>query len=265
MKMKRRAPVWLDAQRPLAQWYASGLGQSILDPLETCLSTCLADVFGYQGLQIGNLAPERDLLAHAGLHRRLVLDAPGLPADISADVLSLPIAKDTMKAVLFFHTLDFCDHPHQALREADRVLMNDGHLIIVGFNPLSAFGARHMLSGWRQRTPWNGRFYSRMRVTDWLSVLDYRVLHSEAMFIRPPFNSPRLLSRLRRLERLQPWLGGVGGLYVLRAHKQTLPLTLSRRHWRPQRTGIAVGSFARTGTEQARRDAADSPAEQNKR
>ena len=242
MKIKQRAPTWLDAQRPLAQWYASGLGQSILDQLDCSLATCLADVFGFQGL-----------LAHAGLHRRTVLDAPGLPADVSADVLSLPIARDTMKAVLFFHTLDFCDQPHQALREADRVLMSDGHLIIVGFNPLSAFGARHLLSGWRQRAPWNGRFYSRMRVTDWLSVLDYRVQHSEATFIRPPINSPRLLTRLRHLERLQPWVGGIGGLYVLQARKQTLPLTAARLNWRRQRPGIAVGSFARSGEQAAQR------------
>jgi SAM-dependent methyltransferase len=254
MMTSRRAPIWLDAQRPLAQWYASGLGQSILDQLDRSLATCLAGVFGFQGLQVGNPAPERDLLAHAGLHRRTVLDAPGLPADVSADVLNLPVARDTMKAVLFFHTLDFCGQPHQALREADRVLMSDGHLIIVGFNPLSAFGARHLLTGWRQCAPWNGRFYSRMRVTDWLSVLDYRVQHSEATFIRPPINSPRLLARLQRLERLQPWIGGIGGLYVLQARKQTLPLSVARSNWRRQRTGIAVGSFARTGEQAARRD-----------
>ena len=94
-------------------------------------------------------------------------------ADIHADVTALPIAGGSMKAVLFFHTLDFCSDPHRALREADRVLTDDGQLIIVGFNPWSAFGARHALSAWRRREPWNGRFYSRGRVGEWLSVLDY--------------------------------------------------------------------------------------------
>ena len=250
------APVWLDAQQPLAQWYATGLGQSILEDLEGQLRIRLGDVFGYQGLQIGNPDPSRDLLAHAGLHRRIVVDAPGLPADINADILSLPIASETMKSVLFFHTLDFCHQPHQALREADRVLMKDGQLIVVGFNPLSAFGARHFLTGWRQNEPWNGHFYSRMRVTDWLSVLDYRVLHSESLFIRPPINSERLLWRLRKLEKLQPWLRAVGGLYVLQARKQTIPMTVARRTWR-RSAGIAVGSFARTGTQHSRQQTTD--------
>lgn len=242
----RQGPVWLDAQAPLTQWYASGLGQSIAGRLESELSTRLNDVFGYQGLQIGNLVPGLHLLAGAGLQRHLLLDAPGSQADIHADVLSLPVASGTMKAVAFFHTLDFCDNPHQALREADRVLTDDGQLIIVGFNPYSAFGARHLMTRWRRREPWNGRFYARHRVSDWLSVLDYRVLDSTALFIRPPINSERLLRQLGGMDRLERWIGGLGGLYVMRARKQTVPMTLMRP-WRRTRAGMAASSFARTG------------------
>lgn len=241
-----RAPVWLEAQESLAQWYATGLGQSILKNLEIQLSDGLRDVFGYQGLLIGNLEPGRDLLVNAGLHRRLTLDAPGRKADINADALQLPIASDTMKLVVLWHTLDFCDNPHQALREADRVLMEDGQLIIIGFNPASAFGLRHLLVGWRRKSPWHGRFYSRWRLKDWLSVLDYRVLRSEASFIRPPINSERLLNRLQGMERMQPWLGGLGGVYVVQARKQTIPMTLARRQWRRQRSSMSVGTITRT-------------------
>lgn len=238
----RRAPVWLNAQQSLGQWYATGLGQSILIDLETRLSVCLREVFGYQGLLVGNFQPDRNLLSTAGLHRKLTVDAPGGSADINADALQLPVASDTMKLVVLWHTLDFCDNPHQALREADRVLMEDGQLIIIGFNPVSAFGLRHLLSGWRKKSPWYGRFYSRWRLKDWLSVLDYRVLHSEASFIRPPINSERLLRRLKGLERLQPWFGGLGGIYIVQARKQTIPMTLARRQWRRQRSTMSVGT-----------------------
>ena len=237
-----RAPKWLEAQHSLAQWYSTGLGQSILNDLDLRLSTCLREVFGYQGLLIGNFEPERNLLLAAGLHRKLTVDAPGRVADINADALSLPIASDTMKLVVLWHTLDFCDNPHQALREADRVLMEDGQLIIVGFNPISAFGVRHVLTGWRRKSPWHGRFYSRWRLKDWLSVLNYRVLHSEASFIRPPINSERILRKLKSLERLQPWIGGIGGIYIVQSRKQTIPLTMTKRHWRRQRTGMSVGT-----------------------
>lgn len=243
MKFKlRRSPVWLEAQHSIAQWYSTGLGQSILIGLETRISACLRDVFGFQGVLVGNYNPERSLLIGAGLHRKLIVDAPGRKADINADALLLPIASDTMKLVVLWHTLDFCDNPHQALREADRVLMEDGQLIIIGFNPVSAFGLRHWLLGWRGKSPWCGRFYSRWRLKDWLSVLDYGVLHSEASFIRPPINSERLLRRLKGLERLQPWIGGLGGIYILQARKQTIPMTLSKRQWRKHRPGMTVGT-----------------------
>ncbi len=250
----RRAPVWLQAQHSLAQWYATGLGQSILIDVETRISGCLRDVFGYQGLLVGNYHPDRSLLLSAGLHRKLILDAPGKSADINADALQLPIASDTMKLVVLWHTLDFCDNPHQALREADRVLMEDGQLIIIGFNPASAFGLRHWLMGWRRKSPWYGRFYSRWRLKDWLSVLDYRVMRSEASFIRPPINSERLLRRLKSLERLQPWFGGLGGIYVLQARKQTIPMTLSKRQWRRQRSGMTVGTVTNAADHARRRE-----------
>lgn len=241
-----KQPVWLEAQEPLAQWYATGLGQSIATRLESEMSQRLGDVFGYQGLQVGNLVPGIQLLAGAGLQRVVVLDAPTGKGDVYGDVLSLPIATGTMKVVVFFHTLDFCCNPHQALREANRVLTDDGQLIIIGFNPYSAFGVRHALTAWRRRAPWNGRFYARRRVSDWLSVLDYRVLDSAAVFMRPPFNSERVIRRLARLEGLQRIASGIGGVYIMRARKQTLPLSLVRQRGRVRKQ-LAASSFARTG------------------
>lgn len=250
-KSARPGPIWLQAQEPLRQWYSSDLGQSIARQLEIDLSSRLGDVFGYQGLQVGNLVPGMHLLEGAGLQRHLTLDAPGSEADIHADALSLPVASGSMKAVAYFHTLDFCHQPHQALREANRILTDDGQLIIIGFNPYSAFGARHALTAWRRREPWNGRFYSRHRVTDWLSVLDYRVLDSHAVFLRPPVNSERVLRRLSKLESLHRWLGGIGGVYVMRARKQTLPMTMVR-NWGRQRRVLNAGSLARSGDQSAR-------------
>lgn len=270
LKGKRSRPVWLDAQAPLRQWYSTSLGQSIADRLEIELNNRLCNLFGYQGLQVGNLVPGMQLFSGAGLQRQFIVDAPqtvsepqtqkeihdGSCAHIQADVLSLPIASGTMKAVAFFHTLDFCDHPHQALREANRVLTDDGELIIIGFNPYSAFGARHSLMAWRRREPWNGCFYARHRVSDWLSVLDYRVLGSNALFLRPPINSERMMHRLEKLEKLHRWFGGFGGIYIMHARKQTLPMSMIRQRASRARKPLAAGSLARTGGHAAAKSSA---------
>jgi len=35
------------------------------------------------------------------------------------------------------HTLEFTNDPHQVLREVDRVLIPEGHVVILAFNPWS--------------------------------------------------------------------------------------------------------------------------------
>lgn len=267
----KQLPIWVDSQPSLSEWYSSALGQSILEQLERHLDDTLPAVFGYQGLQLGRLGGS-SLLEKAGIHRSLVLESPkssqieAVPeapddasdddsdssaapnptpkADLTADVLNLPIASDVMKIVVLPHTLDFCSDPYQALREADRVLTGDGHMIIIGFSPWSLFGLRRSIR-WRRNVPWNGRFYSRNRVSDWLSVLNYQVHESEAFFLRPPLQSAKVLAKMRMLEKTQRWLGLLGGLYMLHARKQTLPLTPAKRVWLPQRSRIQVGSFVR--------------------
>jgi len=265
MMKSKRSPMWTDAQPQLRSWYASGLGQSIASEMSQHLDTILPRIFGYQGLQIGGLpttvenceanpSPQPELLHKAGIHRKIVLESPKMVGvnpqsfDAGTDAVNLPIASDMMKLVILPHTLDFCHRPHQALREADRVLTDDGQLLIIGFNPYSQFGAGHLLRGWRDKPPWNGHFFSRSRVVDWLSVLNYQVLESRCFYLRPPINRKWFVQSLSRLEKLQPWLGGVGAVYVLHARKQTIPFTWVRSPRRRHRSGVPVTSFARTAS-----------------
>ena len=178
------------------------------------------------------------------------------PADLqapqmAADVLNLPIANDVMKIVMLPHTLDFCNDPYQVLREADRVLTADGHMVIIGFSPWSQFGMRRSIIRWQRNVPWSGSFYSRNRVTDWLSVLNYRVHDSRAFYLRPPIQSVKVLERMKLLEKNQRWLGLLGGLYLLHVRKQTLPMTPAKRPWIPQRQRLQVGSLVRAREESA--------------
>ncbi len=281
----RRSPVWLNTQPALRTWYSSGLGQSIATELDRHLDTILPRIFGYQGLQLGGIADSMGLLEKAGIHRKIIIDCPTAVAaeqrsslessspeesgphhsethapsdrnshatpvtDVNADVISLPIASDVMKLVIMPHTLDFCHQPHQALREADRVLTDDGQMVIIGFNPMGLFGVGRWLRGWQDAAPWNGHFFSRSRVTEWLSVLNYQVMDSTCLYLRPPINSASLLSVMGRIESLQPWLGGLGAVYVLHARKQTLPMTLARYQRRRQAAGLRVTGFASTSNQ----------------
>ena len=48
----------------------------------------------------------------------------------------LPVDSDSIDAVLLPHTLDFSDRPHEILREVDRVLRANGHVVhLAGYEP----------------------------------------------------------------------------------------------------------------------------------
>ncbi len=245
MTVSKYTPNWSDAQLPLQNWYSTSLGGAILTEMSTLLNGMLPDIFGYQGLQVGQISQNYNLLESAGLHKKLILGTvTGVSGiDIGADALNLPVASQTMNVVVLPHTLDFCSDPHQALREADRVLTNDGHLVLVGFNPYSIWGFRHFLTSWRGVVPWNGEFYSRGRVGDWLSLLNFRILQEETFFMRPPVSHSGLLGRTRILERSQPMLGRLGGIYIIHARKQTIPMSMMRSKWRRRQSASVVGSL----------------------
>ena len=50
---------------------------------------------------------------------------------------ALPLATDSVDALLLPHTLELHDNPHEVLREVARVLIPEGHVVVLGFNPVS--------------------------------------------------------------------------------------------------------------------------------
>ena len=213
----------------------------MLNEVNFHLESMLKPVFGYQGLQLGTLGESEDFLSSAGLLRRFVLGADNSQShiDLSANVLELPIASDSISLLAMPHTLEFCRDPHQLLREADRVLARDGYLLILGFNPMSTWGLVRACRPWRRPVPWCGKFYPQTRIDDWLSLLNFRIVEQRKFFMRPPISQQRFLARLKFFERTRPWLGIFGGAYLILARKQVRPLTPKLQRWRPRQSVVA--------------------------
>lgn len=258
-KFTKTSPQWGEAQPELRSWYESELGSALLDTVSDKFDDILPGIFGYQGVQVGQIAPGRELLGSAGLHRRLVIDSFAQESDshISADVEHLPISSDCVNLVFFPHSLEFCERPHAVLREADRILTDDGHLVVMGFNPYSAFGFRRLFG---RSVPWNGKSHSRARMQDWLSVLGFRVMATETVFLRPPVNRPGFLNKTRHIEKTQKLLGFAGGVYLIHARKQSIPMTVSRQQWLKPRGQLVNGAFA----QRARQNAANRDSDTDK-
>lgn len=246
---RKKTPDWAAAQPQLRDWYAGPLGSAVLDTVETKLEDILPEIFGYQGLQVGQISPGKNLLASAGLYRRVVVDSESDVdnVQISGELEHLPISSNCVNLVFYPHSLEFCENPHGALREADRVLTADGHLLILGINPYSMFGIARAVGGLRNSVPWCGRTYSRSRLTDWLSVLGFRTIKVETVFLRPPVARRRILKGARHIERAQPVAGFVGGIYLIHARKVSTTLTRVRPQWRTGRGRLITGAFAQRG------------------
>jgi len=174
-RLQRKLPEPAELQILLAQWLQTPLGQRLLAAEQAQLDPVLSRIFGYHILQISS-SNESSLLAESPVGHK-ILFAPEYVAGIKqpvADAESLPLASGTVDAVLIHHALDFTPDSHRLLREATRVIMPGGRLLIIGFNPISPWGLRKYLR-WHNRTPWNARFISSLRVTDWLKLLEFHV------------------------------------------------------------------------------------------
>jgi SAM-dependent methyltransferase len=227
-------------------WLDSAAGSLMRRQGAARVRAVLPNLFGYHAIQLGSYGDE-DLLAASRIsHRCRVLWTP-LPTasagcGLIGDPAALPFAADSVDVIMLPHVLEFCADPHQVLREAERVLIGEGYLLIIGFNPWSWCGLWQLLFGWRGATPWAGRFYSLTRLKDWLQLLGFEVIGREYFFHRPPVRSPALLRRLSFLERLGAVLWQrAGGAYFLVAKKRVECLIPLRTQWRLRRRVIAAG------------------------
>jgi SAM-dependent methyltransferase len=224
-------------------WFRTTLGAALLELEQGLLAEALGDVFGFELLQVGCWGAGADLCAGARTqhHRCVAPDASGSGA-IRADFASLPVATASVEAVLLPHTLEYAPHPHELLREVERVLVGEGHVLVCGFNPLGPWGLRHLLSRGRFPPPAQ-RLLSESRLRDWLRLLGLEVVNARRYLFVPPWNQRLAMRGGRWLERHGPvLLPPLAGAYLVKARKRVRALTPLRPAW--QRARVVVGGLA---------------------
>ncbi|MFM0038240.1 methyltransferase domain-containing protein [Paraburkholderia strydomiana] len=246
-------------------WTDSPPGRYVLDWEQTQLDRVVSDVFGYHALQLG--LPQLDALRENRMPcRGLVLDAAsgasapyafprglthagtrhgsnrgaasagsaGLPAPagrsaVWCDLLDLPFEAQSVDLIVMPHTLEFTSDPHRLLREAERVLMPEGQLIILGFNSLSLWGARQSVGKMTGRpfVPAAVDLIAFTRLKDWIKLLGFDLERGRFGCYRPPLGSEQWLARYGFMEAAgDRWWPIFGATYMIKAIKRVRGMRL---------------------------------------
>ncbi len=219
-----RDPSPTDPFAPLDAWYRSHLGAAVARLESACVERLLANTFGYYLVQIGAAPGFSELLSVSRIRQRILINASGPTpgaegAWILSDLTALPLASDSVDAILLPHVLEHCPQPQAVLAEVERVLIPEGRLVVTGFNPLSLFGLRCLWWPAHGRPP--GRFYLASQVTNWLNASGFAIESLDyALFGLPRGRYAQTIEGLGR----RFW-APLGGLYAIRAVKRVTTLT----------------------------------------
>lgn len=222
----------------LAEVSHGPLADSLWQLQGTMLEDMISCLFGYHLLEMSAF-DVADLSVGSTINHRFRL-APALagrsalPAGL-AQGEALPLAPESIDVALLHHVLEYSARPQQVLKEVAQSVVPHGHLVIVGFNPLSAMGLWKFTSQIVTRNPFWRRHGLRLgRVIDWLHLLDFEPVDIRQGFFGLPLNRSWAVQRQRVFDRLGTSLGlGCGGFYIIVARKNVCGFISAKPKWEP--------------------------------
>lgn len=255
----------------LTEWFQTPPGQYLLNWEQAQFDLAVADLFGYNALQLGvselqtlqtNRMPHRWLALPEELFpgqleswTRASADVDGeAPADrpmrisLITDAAALPFPAASLDLVVLPHTLELSADPHQVLREVERVLVPEGRVVISGFNPGSLWGLRQgrarlcermgvsMLGASNLFLPEAGDFIGPWRLRDWLQLLSFELESDCYGCYRPAMKTDKWLQRSAWMDRAGArWWPIFGAVYFVVAVKRVRGMRLLGPAWKPRR------------------------------
>ncbi len=214
---------------------------------QACVDMAVVDTFGYYAFQLGS--SDASYLRANRMQHKVVAALAG-PDGQSPDKLGaaalvldphyLPFQANNLDLLVYPHVLERSEHPQQAIREAERVLVPEGRLVICGINPYSLMAVAKSLRSWLGRPGHQldakpvERFspIAYWRMHDWLVLLGFEI---ESVYFgggRPGW---------LQSGRLRQWLSGgnsklkqgpfFGRAYVIVANKKVPGMRLITNPW----------------------------------
>ncbi|MBS0396116.1 MAG: methyltransferase domain-containing protein [Proteobacteria bacterium] len=229
------SPAAATPEVPLDAWWRGPFGRRLIAAEREQLKAALEDVFGTTCIQVGRWGPPDAFLPLARTTRAGLVADPGSRGDLLCHPSALALQSQSVDAVILPHTLEFEPDPHEVLREVERVLVGEGHVLILGLEPVSAWAVRHYFAR-RGFPPGRAHLLSRGRLRDWLRLLGFDVLAVRRFVHVLPVEALARGTLARGMERFGRHLDGrTGNAYLMKARKRVYTLTPIRPRRRPVR------------------------------
>lgn len=255
----------------MQSWLETPPGEYLLAWERTQFDAVVADIFGYHALQLG-LAPLPALQANRMPHRWLAVPTAGSTLDetiqqvasLVTDFAALPFFENSLDLLVLPHSLELSPDPHATLREAQRVLVPEGKLVVCGFNPMSLWGLKQARGHAYRRLsqiartesdanagkqlglgelflPEAGELIGYGRLKDWLRLLNFEVESGRFGCYRPAVRSDKWLQRFAWMDkagaRYWPILGAV---YMVVAVKRVHGMRMLSPNWKGARVKVTA-------------------------
>lgn len=224
----------------LQRWFDSDVGQYVRAWEQKRTDALVTDVFGYRAVQYG--LPEFNYLAANRMPFKAyagpVAPDEGAKAQWQASVLceaeQLPFDSNSIDLLVLPHTLTSAKDQHMVLREAQRVLVPEGRLLIIGFNPWSLWGLRNWMPGMSAWFPaGDDGAVSPARLKDWLRLLAFEIDRGHFGCYAPSVSSQKWLSRFQFMESAgDRWWPIFGAVYMVSAVKRVAGMRLITPAWK---------------------------------
>lgn len=203
-------------------WWQTKTAAYLSKQERIALGETLPTLFGYYLVQSGEWGEPGALLEASTIRTKVIVSETC--GSVVGDPSYLPFASDSVDLVLVPHTLERVEEPEKVLREAERVLHGEGHVVVLGFHPFGSWGIGRYVGA---RPAWTGKFLSLWRLKIWLRVLGFEIVEVRQLLFRPPWKSPGMLLRSAFLDRLRWRL--TAGAYMVVARKRVFSMTPLRR------------------------------------